>query len=83
MAGKRIKKIVVTGVGTPPPLPLRPLVDKVLRAMEQQRRTGTEARALPDLGDSSRQRPKAWVEPSLTVWIQVRSVPQQGPAFAA
>ena len=58
MAGERIKKIVVTGVGTPGPLPLRPLVDEVLRAMEQPRRTGTEAQALPDPGDSSKQHPE-------------------------
>ena len=58
MAAKRIKKIVVTGVGTPPPLSFRPLVDEVLRAMEQERRTGVEARALLDVDDSSKQNPE-------------------------
>jgi hypothetical protein len=28
MTGKRITKITVTAIGTPPPLPLRPLVDE-------------------------------------------------------
>ena len=30
--GRGIRKITVVGVGTPPPLPVRPLVDEVLRA---------------------------------------------------
>jgi hypothetical protein len=45
MTGKRIRKITVTAIGTPPPLPLRPLVDEVLRAMERQRAAEAEARA--------------------------------------
>jgi len=30
--GRRIRKSTVIGVGTPPPLPVPPLVDEVLRA---------------------------------------------------
>jgi hypothetical protein len=44
--GRRIRKITVVGVGTPPPLPLRPLVDEVLRALDAKRR----AQALSDDG---------------------------------
>ena len=36
--GRRIRKITVTGIGTPPPLPLRPLVDEVLRAWDARQR---------------------------------------------
>ena len=37
---QRIRRITVTGVGTPPPLPLRPLVDEVLRVLDQRHRSG-------------------------------------------
>jgi hypothetical protein len=53
MTGKRITKITVTAIGTPPPLPLRPLVDEVLRAMERQRAAEAEARAAGQPRDSS------------------------------
>lgn len=42
--GRRIRKITVVGVGVPPPLPLRPLVDEVLRAWDAKLR----AQARPD-----------------------------------
>jgi len=44
--GRRIRKITVTGIGTPPPLPLRPLVDEVLRAWDARQR----AQARPEDG---------------------------------
>jgi WD40-like Beta Propeller Repeat len=53
MTGKRITKIKVTGIGTHPPLPLRPLVDEVLRAMERQRVAEAEAQAAGRPRDSS------------------------------
>lgn len=34
---RRIRSITVTAIGTPPPSPLRPLVDEVLRALDQRR----------------------------------------------
>jgi hypothetical protein len=40
---RRIRPITVTGVGTPPPLPLRPLVDEVLRVLDQRPRSGESA----------------------------------------
>ena len=33
------RRIVVTAIGTPPPLPLRPFVDEVLRALDEARAT--------------------------------------------
>jgi hypothetical protein len=53
MTGKRIRKITVTAIGTPPPLPLRPLVDEVLCAMERRRAADAEARAAGQPRDSS------------------------------
>ena len=44
--GRRARKVIVTGTGTPPPLPLRPLVDEVLRTWEAKQR----AQARPDDG---------------------------------
>jgi hypothetical protein len=38
---RMIRKITVTAIGTPPPLPLRPLADEVLWALEQRRRPGS------------------------------------------
>jgi len=37
MSPRRTRRIVVTAVGTPPPLPLRPFVDEVLRALDEAR----------------------------------------------
>jgi len=56
MVGKRIRKITVTAIGTPPSLPLRPLVDEVLRAMERRRAAQVEARAAGQPRDSSDKR---------------------------
>jgi hypothetical protein len=53
MTGKRITKITVTAIGTPPPLPLRPLVDEVLRAMDRQSAAEAEARAAGEPRHSS------------------------------
>jgi hypothetical protein len=53
MTRKRIRKITVTAIGTPPPLPLRPLVDEVLRAMERQRAAEAQARTAGQPRDSS------------------------------
>ena len=41
--GRRIRRITVTAVGTPPRLPLRPLVDEVQRAMEHHQRSADAA----------------------------------------
>jgi hypothetical protein len=62
MTGKRIRKITVTAIGTPPPLPLRPLVDEVLRALERPSAAKAEARAAGQPRDPSaarRTRPPA------------------------
>jgi hypothetical protein len=64
MAGKWIKKNTVTAIGTPPPLPPRPLVDEVHRAMEWQRGAEAEAQAATDLGDSSVWAPHTRARPS-------------------
>ena len=37
MAPRRTRRIVVTAIGTPPALPLRPFVDEVLRALDEAR----------------------------------------------
>lgn len=50
MVAKRIKKITVTAIGTPPPL-LRPLVDEVLRVTESRRAAESEPWAGSDLYD--------------------------------
>jgi hypothetical protein len=36
--GRRIPKLTVIGSGTPPPLPLRPLVDEVTQAWDAKQR---------------------------------------------
>ncbi len=36
---RSIRKITVSAIRTPPPLPLQPLVDEVLRALDQRRRS--------------------------------------------
>jgi hypothetical protein len=75
MTGKRIRKITVTAIGTSPPLPLRPLVDEVLRAMERQSRrsrgsgSGPAARVVGCA-------PHPPSRESLASWIQVRSGPR-------
>lgn len=43
--GRRIRKITVVGVGTPPPLPLRPLVDEMLRALDAKWRAQAQSDA--------------------------------------
>lgn len=49
---RRIRKIVVTGVGTPPPLPLRPLAHEILRKWDakqaSERQAGQEIQEGPD-----------------------------------
>lgn len=42
--GRRIRKVTVIGIGTPPPLPVRALVEEVLRAWEARQL----AQARPD-----------------------------------
>ena len=54
--GRRIRKITVVGVGTPPPLPLRPLVDEVLRAMDAKRRAETRSDDDAETGAPGRQK---------------------------
>jgi hypothetical protein len=62
VVAKRIKKITVTAIGTPPPLLLRPLVDEVLRVTESRRAAESEPRAGSDPYDGlSRRRTR---EPS-------------------
>lgn len=46
---RRIRRIAVVGVGKPPPLPLRPPVDKVLRAWDAKLR----AQAPPDQSEKA------------------------------
>jgi hypothetical protein len=50
---RRIQKITVTAIGTPPPLPFRPLVDEILCAFDERRRLVAPA---PDPTDTGRVR---------------------------
>jgi hypothetical protein len=52
--GRRIRKITVVGVGTPPPLPLRPLVDEVLRALDAKRKAQARSDDGPETGAPGR-----------------------------
>ena len=50
---RRIQKITVTAIGTPPPLPSRSLVDEILCALDERRRLLAPA---PDATDRPRVR---------------------------
>jgi len=54
--GRGIRKVTVIGIGTPPPLPLRPIVDEVLRAWDAKQR----AQGRPDGGQRRPLRPVYW-----------------------
>jgi hypothetical protein len=51
----RIRKTAVVGVGTPPPLPLRPFVDEVRRALYAKRQAQARSDDGPEAGAPSRQ----------------------------
>ncbi len=87
---RRIRKIVVIGVGTSPPLPLRPLADEVLRVWESEAAgPGAAQRGTREAGSCLSDGPGTtavswrlklpWA--LSTAWIQVRSGPPEPTAY--
>jgi hypothetical protein len=62
---RRIRKVVVIGVGTPPPLPLRPLVDEIWRIWEAKPAAARQVQPNPNdrRRDKRMEKPPGWRAP--------------------